>query len=89
MPSKAEWERREVMITKALLLGYNIALEGARKHDTWFHLQLPDGSWLLHEGLPKAFRARWLAAKHALILAGVIDATKPSGDHRACPSEGG
>ena len=63
----------EVAITKAIMMGYNIELEGG----DWFNLQLPNGEWLIVDGLPMSFKGQHRAALHALKLAGVLDAKKP------------
>jgi len=68
-----EQDRRNAhIIAKAILLGYNIELEGHTKTTTWYNLQLPDGDWLCEDGLPVAFPSRCLAALRALHLSGVL-----------------
>lgn len=60
-------------IAKAILLGYNIDLEGVGVNGvTWYNLRLPDGMWLIKDGLPAAFPSRYLAALRALDLSGVL-----------------
>jgi hypothetical protein len=79
MAGEQKRKRRSVLVTKALLLGYNIKREGGM----FCNLQLPSGGWLLEDGLPRAFAAQWLAAEYALKLSGVIDAKVPQKDKRA------
>ena len=69
-----EQDRRNAhIITKAILLGYNIEPESVGVGNVyWYNLQLPDGSWLIKDGLPMAFPSRYLAALRALDLSGVL-----------------
>jgi len=70
-----EQDRRNAhIIAKAILLGYNIELEGRNRVSgvTWYNLQLPNGEWLIEHGLPIAFPSRYLAALRALSLSGVL-----------------
>ena len=64
--------RNAHIIAKAILLGYNIELEGVGIAATWYNLQLPNGDWLQDHGLPAAFPSRYLAALRALHLSGVL-----------------
>jgi len=67
MAGERKREARAALVTKAILLGYHMEVEGG----DWWNLQLPNGDWLLEDGLPKTFKGAWRAAKEALKLSGV------------------
>ena len=69
-----EQDRRNAhTITKAILLGYNIEIEGVGTNGTtWYNLQMPNGSWSITDGLPTVFPSKYLAALRALDLSGVL-----------------
>jgi hypothetical protein len=82
MAGEQKRKARQVLITKALLLGYTIEPFGTDGSCT---LRKPDGKSVLAFRHDKGqssgpfialFKAQWLAAKKALELAGVLDAKK-------------
>lgn len=90
---------RELMVTKALLLGYTFPFYDRADLTGRIVVRDPEGKFLseyIHSPTGRIlgqshrkFPAVWVAARAALIHAGVIDAPEPSGDHRANPSAGG
>lgn len=90
MAGEQKRKARALMVTKALLLGYEFRW-GVFSEKACYLLQ-PNGqyyttkwtgdpAWFVRK--PVAFPAAWVAAQKALELAGVIDAKTVSGNTRA------
>ena len=82
MAGEQKRKERKVLITKALLLGYTIEWD---PEDKGFFIGLPDGRrYVYNDGKGQTtwvhWPAPWLAAKEALKLSGVLDATDVSRD---------
>ena len=86
MAGEQKRKARQVMVTKALLLGYTIDLASSSRHRGQYVLIKPDGTvYAEYVHRPPGysqgpfvahFAAPWVAAHRALILAGVIPDAK-------------